>query len=61
MLLEYKCKCGHKIELIVKDNSVKAICDKCGEVMQKQIAIPAFILKGDCWSSDNYTRLKGRN
>lgn len=56
MLLEYKCKCGNVIELIVKDNTVKVNCDNCGETMTKQLAIPAFILKGDCWAKDNYTK-----
>lgn len=60
MLLEYQCECGNKVELIVKDNTVSVKCEKCGRKMEKQLAVPAFVLKGTCWERDgyNYTRSK---
>ena len=47
--------CDKVVEKLCKmDEAVK--CRKCGKVMKRLPTQTSFILNGDCWANDNYTR-----
>jgi len=55
-LREYQCDaCGHRFEVIQKmsDPPLEA-CPKCGEILRKLQAAPAFHLKGSGWYVAGY-------
>jgi putative FmdB family regulatory protein len=57
-LREYQCDaCGHRFEVIQKmsDPPLEA-CPKCGEVVRKLQAAPAFHLKGSGWYATDYAK-----
>lgn len=47
-------KCKTKVELITKVDK-KERCRKCGNEMKRLPTQANFILKGHCWSTDNYS------
>lgn len=49
-------KCGFTKEQMLGLNDNLPVCDKCGELMKKALSAPVFILKGNCWARDNYSR-----
>ena len=53
----YCPKCEHRCERMcdVKKRE-KQSCPKCGTKMEVQIDKTSFILKGDCWGKDGYTK-----
>ena len=57
-LREYQCDaCGHRFEVIQKmsDPPLEA-CPKCGEILRKLQAAPAFHLKGSGWYVTDYAK-----
>ena len=57
-LREYQCDaCGHRFEVIQKmsDPPLDA-CPKCGELVRKLQAAPAFHLKGSGWYATDYAK-----
>ena len=57
-LREYQCDaCGHRFEVIQKmsDPPLDA-CPKCGEILRKLQAAPAFHLKGSGWYATDYAK-----
>ena len=57
-LREYQCDaCGHRFEVIQKmsDPPLEA-CPKCGEILRKLQAAPAFHLKGSGWYATDYAK-----
>jgi putative FmdB family regulatory protein len=57
-LREYQCDaCGHRFEVIqrMSDPPLEA-CPKCGEVVRKLQAAPAFHLKGSGWYATDYAK-----
>lgn len=61
----YKCKkCGHIFEELFpvdnRDYPLSFACDNCGEYELYRVpGCGGFILKGSCWSRDNYSTLVG--
>ena len=58
MLYDYECiECKYLMEVEMKITENKTIkCPKCNENMKRIITNGNFILKGDCWAKDNYSR-----
>jgi putative FmdB family regulatory protein len=57
-LREYQCDaCGHRFEVIqrMSDPPLDA-CPKCGEILRKLQAAPAFHLKGSGWYATDYAK-----
>ena len=57
-LREYQCDaCGHRFEVIqrMSDPPLEA-CPKCGEILRKLQAAPAFHLKGSGWYATDYAK-----
>jgi putative FmdB family regulatory protein len=57
-LREYQCDaCGHRFEVIQKMSDPPLdTCPKCGEVLRKLQAAPAFHLKGTGWYATDYAK-----
>lgn len=59
MTYEYHCNfCGHEFEAeqSIKDDSLKK-CPRCNSnSLKRMISSSAFILKGDGWAADNYSK-----
>ena len=58
------CKYQFQVSLPVDERHepTKHPCPKCGEsAVMKDIGCATFILKGHCWSRDNYARVLGDN
>jgi putative FmdB family regulatory protein len=57
-LREYQCDaCGHRFEVIQKMSDLPLeVCPKCGEVLRKLQAAPAFHLKGSGWYATDYAK-----
>ncbi len=59
-LYEYGCSaCGHVVELMQSASLAKApdACEKCGASnMEKMLSRTSFILKGDGWYKDGYSK-----
>src|SRR6185436_11646973 len=57
-LREYQCDaCGHRFEVIQKmSDPPLEVCPKCGEVLRKLQAAPAFHLKGSGWYATDYAK-----
>lgn len=59
MTYEYHCKfCDHEFEIIqsIKDEPLVK-CPKCNsESLKRVINVTPFILKGDGWAADNYSK-----
>ena len=59
---EYECpECGHVEELDRKiaERDTLVFCSECHSVTKRCIGSAGFILKGNCWSRDNYARVLG--
>ena len=57
-LREYQCDaCGHRFEVIqrMSDPPLEA-CPKCGDILRKLQAAPAFHLKGSGWYATDYAK-----
>jgi len=47
-IYDYLCKkCGHTVELIVKDYMADIKCEKCNKSMERQVSNAYFRLYGD--------------
>ena len=57
-LREYQCDaCGYRFEVIQKMSDLPLeVCPKCGEVLRKLQAAPAFHLKGSGWYATDYAK-----
>jgi putative FmdB family regulatory protein len=57
-LREYQCDaCGHRFEVIQKmSDAALDVCPKCGEILRKLQAAPAFHLKGSGWYATDYAK-----
>jgi putative FmdB family regulatory protein len=57
-LREYQCDaCGHRFEVIQKMSDLPLdTCPKCGEILRKLQAAPAFHLKGSGWYATDYAK-----
>jgi putative FmdB family regulatory protein len=57
-LREYQCDaCGHRFEVIQKmSDPPLEVCPKCGGVIHKLQAAPAFHLKGTGWYATDYAK-----
>jgi putative FmdB family regulatory protein len=57
-LREYQCDaCGHRFEVIQKmSDPPLEVCPKCGGVIRKLQAAPAFHLKGTGWYVTDYAK-----
>ena len=57
-LREYQCDaCGHRFEVIQKMSDLPLeACPKCGEILRKLQAAPAFHLKGSGWYATDYAK-----
>src|ERR1700730_14258758 len=57
-LREYQCDaCGHRFEVIQKmSDPPLEVCPKCGGVIHKLQAAPAFHLKGTGWYVTDYAK-----
>ena len=57
-LREYQCDaCGHRFEVIQKmSDPPLEVCPKCGEILRKLQAAPAFHLKGSGWYATDYAK-----
>jgi len=57
-LREYQCDvCGHRFEIIQRmSDPPLEVCPKCGGVVQKLQAAPAFHLKGTGWYVTDYAK-----
>ncbi len=58
---EFKCPiCGHKEDqLIMHGDSENIFCAECKDMdhtMVKELSSSNFILKGNCWAKDGYTK-----
>ena len=61
-IYEYKCsKCEKIIELFIfnKEKDEPPICEECKEEMVKILSSSSFVLKGNCWANDGYSK-KGK-
>ena len=58
-LYEYVCpKCKHKEEVICKHSDPNPVCKECAIEMERQLGLSSFILKGEGWYKDGYTKKK---
>lgn len=59
MTYEYHCNfCGHEFEeeQSIKDSPLEK-CPKCNsDTLKRMICSSTFILKGDGWAADNYSK-----
>ena len=55
-LYDLYCDCGYISERLLKLNSKLPECPMCGKVLRKALSPISFILKGGCWSKDNYSK-----
>jgi len=57
-IYEYRCEaCSHQFERLVRATSSKAQCPKCeGMKLSKLISLGGFILKGEGWFKDGYSK-----
>lgn len=53
--------CGNKIELLQKVRDPNPVCSSCGTEMKKLISRTSFILKGENWFRDGYTKRPTKN
>ena len=56
----YFCnKCNKNVELVQKMSERQApLCEECDTLMESQIALSNFQLKGDGWAKDGYSSRK---
>ncbi len=58
-IYEYICqKCNKEIEIIQHFDDSPPECEECGDEMEKVMSLSSFVLKGDCWYKDGYTKRK---
>lgn len=56
-LYDFKCEeCEHAFEVIQKHSDNHPQCIKCGKSTKKIISNTSFILKGDGWYKDGYSK-----
>jgi len=59
-IYEYQCTyCAFKFDRLMKMNSDKPRCPKCGDAVKKTVSKGSFILKGSGWYKDGYGLKKG--
>jgi putative FmdB family regulatory protein len=56
----YACPtCQHAEEIFSRDHDSEKLCPRCQTVMNKQLTMPTFILRGvGCFSNGTYARAK---
>lgn len=53
---QYECKkCSRQVELVQRISEKKSP-ECCEQPMESVLGAPAFILKGNCWAKDGYTK-----
>ena len=58
-LYDFQCnECEHIFEVIQKYLDPNPQCEKCGEPTIKIISNTSFIMKGDGWYKDGYSKSK---
>jgi len=55
-LYEFECDCGNKVEVIQKVKDPPPSCRICSKDMKKYISRTSFILKGEGWFRDGYSK-----
>jgi putative FmdB family regulatory protein len=57
-LYEYRCdECSHQFERLVRAQGTETTCPECGsKQVTKLISSGGFILKGDGWFKDGYSK-----
>jgi putative FmdB family regulatory protein len=58
-IYEYVCPdCGESFEVFVKitENSKEIECKMCGSTARKMISSSSFLLKGNGWANDGYSK-----
>jgi putative FmdB family regulatory protein len=58
-IYEYVCPdCEESFEVFVKitENSKEMKCKKCGGTAKKKISSSSFLLKGNGWAKDGYSK-----
>ena len=55
---EFKCDCGEITEDIVRVDTRKIRCPKCGKKAEKILSACTFTLKGGGWYADGYASKK---
>ena len=54
---DFKCtECEHVFEIIQKYTDPHPKCEECGEPTIRTISITSFVLKGDGWYKDGYSK-----
>lgn len=62
-IFDYECeRCNFLLEdVYVHDENELHNCTICHKPMKRLPAIVRFVLKGDCWAKDRYTKKKEDN
>ena len=55
---EFKCKCGHITEELVRMDTQVVECPKCHDKAKKILSACSFELKGGGWYADGYASSK---
>ena len=55
---EFKCRCGHVTEELVRMGTETVKCPACGARAEKIISTCSFALKGGGWYADGYAAKK---
>ena len=55
---EYECvncklECERSCKIEERDDQ---LCDRCGGYLLRIVSLPNFVLKGTCWTRDNWTK-----
>ena len=60
-LYDFQCnECKHLFVVLQKYVDPNPICEKCEEPTTKIISETSFILKGDGWYRDGYSKIKSK-
>jgi len=56
-LYEFTCeKCNHSFDEVQKHNDETPSCPKCKGETSRHMSAPSFVLKGDGWYKDGYSK-----
>ena len=58
-IYEYVCKeCENVVSMLVMkpEEDIPPVCEECEEVMEKQLSLGSFVLKGSGWYRDGYQK-----
>jgi len=56
-IYEFVCEfCEYNFDKLQKHTDENPACPRCESNTAKIISAPSFILKGQCWASDGYTK-----